>query len=234
MLISGSLAVGLLLACGVLAREDLTWWWHMRGCTRVVVEDLLIGNHVLTEPTAVAQATEATKRFIQSLPRKPRSDCEIIGYISAVQFQSTPNAGREVLTVWLDTLGDDEGVIRCMGTRYLCKDSSWFCYVGEILRPLAPELVEMWRRGDGDRDERIHCAKELAVIAPGTEGLAEFFCDLLTTSECDVAMVAFYAMGPRAAAATPCLERILSAPTTDDQMREYVSRVLGKIRGAPP
>src|SRR4029453_841813 len=104
VIISGSLAVGLLLACGVLLQDDLAWWWRTRGTTRVAVEDPFLGNHVLTDPTAVAHAMAATKRFIRSLPRKPGSEREIILSTSAVYFQSIQAPEARILTVRLVTL----------------------------------------------------------------------------------------------------------------------------------
>lgn len=234
MIISGSLAIGIVLACGVLLQDDLTWWWRTRSTTRVVVEDPFLGEHVLTDPTAVAHAVAATKRFIRSLPRKPGWEGGIYLSMSAVHFQSMQLPEARILTVRLFTLKEDRGLIRCMGTHYLCDNADLFSYLGEILRPLAPNQLATWRSITSDRLERLRSAAMLSVVAPRTEGLVEFFCDELTTIQRQVAMPALYAMGPMATAATPCLERILSDAATDEKMRDELRRILARIRSGSP
>ena len=102
MLGLGAAALAVLGVTVLMLRQDIRRWRRMQGVDQVLASDFFIKDHALEGQRSVAQARCATKRFIQSLPKKAPSEVEVIGYLSEVRFQCSDDPKSTVFSVTLN------------------------------------------------------------------------------------------------------------------------------------
>ena len=230
-ILMGSAAVAMLLATGLLLREDVRWWWRMRGVVQVYVSDFVLGEHVVEGPGPVAEAVRATRSFLEPLPEKPPSETEIVGYMSEVVFMR-PGSPRVAFSIWLNHVIDSEhGAICCMEDLYTCKLSDWFGYLRDVLKSRSGELTAAWRLPERSPKGRINTAAALALVAPETEGVADYLCSAVAKDPTPIGIWFLGEMGPNAAGVAPFLEALMADHRNHEEVRNAARGALTRIRG---
>jgi hypothetical protein len=231
---SGVLAVASLLFAGLSFREDLLWWWRMRGVVKVKVSDFLLGDFELGS-MEVTRAAEATRQFISSLPRKPPSVVEIVGYESQVRFLGADDgdaARGDVRLEYLYPRNSRRCIISDGGVRFQGTSSGWFLYLRGLLKPLVPGLVQAWHSKSGDPSKRLKEAQVLILLAPDTAGVLETIAESFEKKNHDcIALIWFLNLiGPRERALAPSLRRLIDDDPGPD-LRAMAEELLGRIEG---
>jgi hypothetical protein len=230
--ILGLLTFAILLVMGLQSREDILWWWRMRGVVQVHVMDIFLKDYVLADPASVAGARKITKSFIDSLQGKERGGVENADYLSDVLLRSAEDREGIVFSVKLHDMIDAEYVeIDCMGTRYICPISAWLGYLRDLLRPITHHLLAVWRNQSNPDERLFRTAFALALLAPRTEGLVEFLRRFIEEKQYPYAILFLGEMGPVAGSEASLLESLIVDPGTKEELRAFARQALKKIKG---
>jgi hypothetical protein len=199
----------------------------MRGVVEIQLTDSVVGYYVIKDPAAIARAVKATRRFIESLREQEPSDLHPVGSFSQVSFRGSSRS-HAVFSLSLSIFEESKQyVICCMETYYDCPSSAWFDYLRDALAPLTPDLVATWETpGDDDAERRTQLAACLALVAPDTEGLTDYFRETVNTNPRAVLILVFASR-----AAAPIMEAVANDPKVDAVIRRMAREALNKVRG---
>ena len=171
---AGAGALCILLMVSYSGRDELGWWWRMRGVLKIEVSDIILGKYTIADVNAIRRATEVTRQFIRSLDSGEHLFFPV-GYASAVFIFNSEGSTVPTNYLSLDDMDTEIGKIRYQGKKLICRTSAWYMYLGDVLGPVLPDILAQWRAArTAEIGRRLELAEVLLLLAPETEGVQEF------------------------------------------------------------
>ncbi len=161
---TGVVSVIVLVGAGLWHREDIRWWWRMRGVVLITVRDqhLPVGLGI-EDPAAISIAMRQTRALLRSLPAPPfgwsRPPINMPNHEGEVLFHEAHDWLRIPLYL---LLYDRSGAILCSEGEFACDRATWTRYLIAMLGAIAqnPGI------GEADRNASAAALRKIEGTSP--------------------------------------------------------------------